>query len=181
MKKKKIRFTNYDRYDRRKALKKFLDGSYLRHKIDDEEDTENFEYDPVTSRFMMVTQSSYGRRMDWAMKIFATREQELSNVEIRGKNDPQPKIFSENPNSFALFFKDLYKFHNRNPKVKENKYLHLSDEKKFREKVEIEKRKLLSQGDGKKKSDDDDDDELDDNDDWIYRDEKNKITPAFKT
>ena len=44
---------------------------------------------------------------------------------------------------------------------------------------------LLSQGDGRKKSDDDDDvdddDELADNDDRIYRDEKNKTVPAFKT
>ena len=70
-----------------------------------------------------------------------------------------------------MFFKDLYKFDNRNPKAKAfskyllNKYLHLSDEKKFREKVEIEKCKLLSQGDGKKKSDDDDDGDDDDDDD----------------
>ena len=46
----------------------------------------------------------------------------------------------------------------------------------------MEKRKLLSQGDGRKKSDDDDDDdELADNDDRIYRDEKNKTVSAFKT
>ena len=49
----------------------------------------------------------------------------------------------------------------------------------------MEKRKLLSQGDGRKKSDDDDDDDDDDelanNDDRIYRDEKNKTVPAFKT
>ena len=47
----------------------------------------------------------------------------------------------------------------------------------------MKKRKVLSQGDGKKKSDadDDDDDELDNNDDRIYRDEKNKIIAAFKT
>ena len=88
---------------------------------------------------------------------------------------------------FALFFKGLYKFANRNPKGKAfskyllNKYLHLPDEKKIREKVEMEKRKLLSQGNSKKKSDDDDHDELDDNDDRIYGDEKNKIIPAFKT
>ena len=49
--------------------------------------------------------------------------------------------------------------------------------------MEMEKRKLLSQGDGRKKSDDDDDDddELANNDDRIYRDEKNKTVPAFKT
>ena len=49
----------------------------------------------------------------------------------------------------------------------------------------MKKRKVLSQGDCQKKSDDDDDDddddELDNNDYRIYRDEKNKIIPAFKT
>ena len=82
---KKIRFTNYDKYDRRKAHKKFLDASYLRHKIDDEEDVKNIVNDLVTSRFMMMTQSSYGQMIDEAMKTFVTREQELSSVEIRGK------------------------------------------------------------------------------------------------
>ena len=104
---KKIRLTNYDKYDRRKALKKFLDASYLRHKIDDEEDMENFEND-------------------------------LSNIEIREQNDSKPELFAENPNSFALFFKDLYKVDNRNPKAKAsskyllNKYLHLSDERRWK-------------------------------------------------
>ena len=55
------------------------------HKIDDEEDMENFENDPITSRFMMVTQSSYGRMIDEVMKTFVTRQQELTNVEIREK------------------------------------------------------------------------------------------------
>ena len=87
----------------------------------------------ITSRFMMVTQSSYGRVIDEVMKTFVTREQELTNVEIRGKNYPKPKIFAENPKSFALFFKDLYRFDNRNSKAKAfskyllNKYLHLSN------------------------------------------------------
>ena len=86
-----------------------------------------------------------------------------------------------------MLFECLYKFANRNPTGKAfskyilNKYLHLSDEKKIREKVEMEKYKLLSQGNSKKKSDGDDHDELDDNDDRIYTDEKNKIISAFKT
>ena len=106
---------------------------------------------------MVATQSSYGRMMDEVMKTFVTREQELSNVEIRGKNDPKPKIFEENRNLVALFFKDLYKYDNRNLKAKAFSkylligYLHMSDEKKLREKVEMEKGKLLSQGDIKKK------------------------------
>ena len=135
---------------------------------------------------MVATQSSYGRMMDEVMKTFVTREQELSNVEIRGKNDPKPKIFEENRNLVALFFKDLYKYDNRNLKAKAFSkylligYLHMSDEKKLREKVEMEKGKLLSQGDIKKKSDDDGG-ELDDNNGRIYRDEKNEIILAFKT
>ena len=34
---KKIKFTNYDRYDRREALKKILDASYVRYKLDADE------------------------------------------------------------------------------------------------------------------------------------------------
>ena len=45
----------------------------------------------------------------------------------------------------------------------------------------MKKRKVLSQGDGKEKRDAADDDELENNDDRIYRDEKNKIIAAFKT
>ena len=81
---KKIRFTNYDKYDRRKDHKKFLDASYLKHKVDDE-DMKNIENDHVTSRFMMMTQSFYGHMIDEAMKTFFTRKQELPSVEIRGK------------------------------------------------------------------------------------------------
>ena len=45
----------------------------------------------------------------------------------------------------------------------------------------MKKCKVLSQGDGKEKRDAADDDELENNDDRIYRDEKNKIITAFKT
>ena len=71
-----VRFTNYDKYDRREALKKFLDASYLRHQLDVEEDMEQLENDPMTSRFLVANQSSYGRAMDHVMKTFVTREQE---------------------------------------------------------------------------------------------------------
>ena len=59
-----VRFTICDKYDRREALKKFLDASYLRHQLDVEEDMEQFENDPMTSRFLVANQSSYGRAMD---------------------------------------------------------------------------------------------------------------------
>ena len=59
-KKPVARFTNYNKYDRREALKKFLDASYLRHLLDVEEDMEQLENDPMTSRFLVANQSSYG-------------------------------------------------------------------------------------------------------------------------
>ena len=52
-----VRFTNYNKYDRRETLKKFLDASYLRHQLDVEEDMEQLENDPMTSRFLVAHQS----------------------------------------------------------------------------------------------------------------------------
>ena len=97
-----VRFTNYDNYGRREALKKFLDASYLKHQLDVEEDMEQLESDPMTSRFLAANQSSYSRAMDHVMKTFVTREQELSNLDLRGQSDPKPEVFLENLNSAAI-------------------------------------------------------------------------------
>ena len=59
-----VRFTIYDKYYRREALKKFLDASYLRHQLDVEKDMEQLENDPMTISFLVANQSSYGRAMD---------------------------------------------------------------------------------------------------------------------
>ena len=59
-----VRFTNNDKYDRREALKKFMDGSYLRHQLDVEKDMEQLENDPMSSRFLVANQRSCGRAMD---------------------------------------------------------------------------------------------------------------------
>ena len=59
-----VRFTIYDKYDRREALKKFLDAIYLRHQLDVEKEMEQLENDPMTIRFLVANQSSYGRAMD---------------------------------------------------------------------------------------------------------------------
>ena len=113
-----VRFTNYNKYDRREALKKCLDASYLRHQLDVKEDMEQLENDPMTSRFLVANQNSYSRAIDHVMKTFFTREQELSNVEMRSQNVPKPKVFLENPNSIALLFQDHYKFDQRNPRTR---------------------------------------------------------------
>ena len=111
---------------------------------------EQLENDPMTSRFLVANQSSYGRAMDYVIKTFVTREQELSNVDIRGHNDPKPKVFLENPNSTTLLFQGHYKFDQRNPRALElSRYISGKDgsffeSEQFREKVEREKRKILS-------------------------------------
>ena len=104
-KRSKIRFTNYNKYDRREALKTFLDASYFRHALDKEEEIQKLENDPLTTQFLIANDSSYGRAMDEATKTFVTRKQELSNVNFRGQNEYQPRVFRENSNSQALFSK----------------------------------------------------------------------------
>ena len=82
--------------------------------------------------------------MDEAMKTFVTRKQELSNVDFRGQNKYQPRVFRENPNSQALFFQDHYDFDERNPRAREfgslgkriGNYNRLFNSRRFREKVE---------------------------------------------
>ena len=67
----------------------------MRHQLDVKEDMEQLENDSMTSRFLVANQSSYGRAMDHVMKTFVTGEQELSNVDIRGHNDPNFLKFSK--------------------------------------------------------------------------------------
>ena len=142
----------------------------------------------MTNRFLVANQSLYGRAMDHVMKTFVSMEQVLSNVEIRGQNYPKPKVFLENPNSVAVLFQVHYKFDQRNPRARKlstyisGKVSSFLESEQFREKVETEKRKILT---GSKKrghdgKNDDDDDEFDDNDDCVYRDSEGKLIPNSK-
>ena len=115
-----VRFTNYDKYSRREALKKFLGDSYLRYHLDIKENMEQFENDLMTSRFLIANQSSYGRAMDHVMRT------EVSNMDIRCQNNPKPKVFLENSNSTTLPFQDLYKFAQRNPRASRTKLIYFS-------------------------------------------------------
>ena len=145
-----VRFTNYNKNNRREAFKKFQDASYLRNQLDVKEDMEHLENDPMTSRFLVANQSSYGKAMDHVMKTFATREQELSNVDNRGQTNPKPKVFLEKPNSTALLFQDHQKFDQRNPRpCKLSRYISgkvssFLKSEQLREKFERGKGKYLS-------------------------------------
>ena len=95
-KRPKIRFTNYEKYDRREALETFLDASYFRHALDKEKEMQKLDNDPLTTQFLIANDS---RVMDEAMKTFVLRKQKLSNVDSRSQIEYQPRIFRENPNS----------------------------------------------------------------------------------
>ena len=180
---RKIKFTNYDKHKRKKALKKFLDVSFVRHKLEVDEELELIKNDPTTKNFLTVNHSSYDNIIRAAMSSFVTKNQKLSSTDIRGQIDPRPRILMENPNAFALLFQDKYKHDNKNPRARFNNYIGRKDDyhvrkRQFLEKVEREKRKLESD---KKRRKIDDGDDFDDNDDPIYRDDKGNIIPAFKT
>ena len=89
----KIRFTNYDKHNRREVLKNFLDVSYFRHAVDEEEEIERLENDPLPAQFLIANNSKYSRAMDEPMKTFVTRKQELSNVDFRGAKSINRKFF----------------------------------------------------------------------------------------
>ena len=155
---KRIKFTNYDRYDRKEGLKKFLDASYVRYKLDADEDMEAIENSPLLRKFFVAGQSSYCRMMNAAMNTFVGNDQKLTGTNIRGVNDPHPRVLVENPNSYALFFCDYYKYDNKNPGAKYlNDYIGLGGKKnlscesesKFRERVE--KGKKSSERDQRKR------------------------------
>ena len=96
---KKIKFTNYDRYDRRDALKNFLDSIYVRYKLDVDEDMESIESHPTLRNIFVAGQSSYGCMINTAMKTFVIKDQKLTGTDIRGVNDPRPRLLIENRNS----------------------------------------------------------------------------------
>ena len=94
-KRPKVRFTNYDKYDRREALETFLDASYFRHALNKEQDMQKPENDPLTTQFLIANDNSYGRAMDEAMKTFVTRKQELSNVDFRSQTSTNPEFLEK--------------------------------------------------------------------------------------
>ena len=81
----KIRFTNYDKHDRREALKKFLDVSFVRHKLEADKKLELIENDPTMKNFLTSTHSSYGNMLRTAMSSFVIKNQKISSADIRGQ------------------------------------------------------------------------------------------------
>ena len=104
---KKIQFINYDRYDRREALKKILDASYVRYKLNADEDMEAIDSDSALRNLFVAGQSSYSRMMNTVMKTFATKDQKLTGSDIRGVSDPRPRVLMEISENYAFFYRLL--------------------------------------------------------------------------
>ena len=141
--KRKYRFPNYDHYDRREALKTFLQPSFFLNGNDGEEYVQDMLENLTVAKFAITNHSAYGTAMDHALRTFVHSRGGLTNTTIQGIKDSKHKHLMENPNTFSLFFKNKYNFNERNPKTRSvlgiGRY-HL--ERNFRKKVEKEKKKL---------------------------------------
>ena len=102
---RKIRFANHDKHDRREALKKFPDVSFVRHNLEADKELELIESNPTVENFLTANHSSYGNMLTAAMSSFVTKNQKLSSTDIRGQIDPRPWVLTENSNVLLCFFK----------------------------------------------------------------------------
>ena len=169
--KRKHRFPNYDQYDRREALKTFVQPSFILNGNAEEYYVEEILEHPTVAKFAIANHSAYRTAIDHALKTFVdNREGTLTNTTIRRINDPKPQHLMENPSTFPLLFKDKYNFKERNPKTRSildvGRY---RLERDFRKKVDKEKKRLRQ-----KRSD-----EFDENGNRIYKDKEGNIIPTF--
>ena len=117
--KHKYRFPNYDQYDRREALKTFLQPSFFLNGNDEEDYVEEMLENPTVAIFAIANHSAYGTAMDHALKTFVDNGgTTLTNTTIREINNPKPQHVMENPSTFSLLFKHKYNFNERNPKTR---------------------------------------------------------------
>ena len=102
--------------------------SFVRHKLDADEELELIENDSTMKNFLTANHSSYGNMLRTAMSSLVTKNQKLSSTDIRGQIDPCPRVLMENPNAFALLFQDKYKHDNKNPRARFNNYIGRKDD-----------------------------------------------------
>ena len=84
--KQKYRFPNYDQYDRREALKTFLQPSFFLNGNDEEEYVQDMLENPTIAKFAIANHSAYGTAMDHALRTFVGNRGGLTNTTIWGIN-----------------------------------------------------------------------------------------------
>ena len=153
---KKVKLRNYDRCNRTKILKDLLNISFMRQRLEEDDDIEEVESDPVLRNYLMATQNDYGQMFDDTVRSFLSKERLLTNVDTREIKDTRPRELMENPNCFASLLQENYKHDNKKPKCRIfdpklgglNSRLNRIKRKKdlqylkFRKRVEAEKNKM---------------------------------------
>ena len=126
---------------------------------------------PMVTEFPIANDSAYRSAMDHALKTFVdNRGGTLTNIMIRGINDPKPQHLMENPSAFSLLFKDKYNFNEGNPKTRS-----ILDIGRYRLEWDFRKKVIK----GKKKLRQKRSDEFDENGNRIYKDKEGNIIPTF--
>ena len=92
-----------------------MNFNHLRQRLEADDDTEEVEKDPVWRNYLMATQSSYGQMLDDSIRSFVSKEEMLTDIDIRDIKDYRPRELMENPNSFALLFQENHKHDNKTP------------------------------------------------------------------
>ena len=153
---KKVKLRNYDGCNRTKIMKDLLNISFMKQRLEEHDDIEEVESDPVLRNYLMATQNDYGQMFDDTVRSFLSKEGLLTDVDIRGIKDTRQRELMENPNSFASLFQENYKHDYKNPKCRIfdaklgglNSRLNRINRKKdlqylkFRRRVEAEKNKM---------------------------------------
>ena len=68
--KRKYEFPNYDQYDRREALKTFLQQSFFLNRNDEKEYFQDILKNPTVAKFAFANHSAHGAAMDHAYEDF---------------------------------------------------------------------------------------------------------------
>ena len=133
-----------------------MNFNHLRQRLEADDDTEEVEKDPVWRNYLMATQSSYGQMLDDSIRSFVSKEEMLTDIDIRDIKDYRPRELMENPNSFALLFQENHKHDNKTPwgqafdyrlGGQNSRFNRLQKEKElqyqeFRRRVELERKRL---------------------------------------
>lgn len=168
---KKMKLRNYDGCNRTKIMKDLLNISFMKQRLEEHDDIEEVESDPVLRNYLMATQNDYGQMFDDTVRSFLSKEGLLTDVDIRGIKDTRQRELMENPNFFASLFQENYKHDYKNPKCRIfdaklgglNSRLNRINRKKdlqylkFRRRVEAEKNKMKKKNKGNDSDNDDGD------------------------
>ena len=74
---------------------------FMWHRLEEDNDTEEVENDPVLRNYLIAMQGDYGQMLHDTVRSFVRKEQLLTDVDICGIKDPRPRERMENANHFG--------------------------------------------------------------------------------